>query len=408
MDPSLETALAALRQLRSDRQGGLITDRDYDRRIATLLQGQNAPALLALLQAEAGAPAAPGVPPAPGPPAAFEAPVVPGTAPALPAPPVPGPVMGPRSPAPPAVPTPDFLGTQKPAVPPAAPTPDFLGPKRPVAPPLPPVAVPPPAAVEDEGAAELSAPPAGSSALNYVLVGGGVLLLILLVAYLMSGPRASEHLTSGSRTAADNAAAAPEVGPQAPQPARPPVAAPETVRAFPQTATLAPAADSTALAPIASPSTPATADSAATPRAAASAPAATAEATEQAVRGALASYYADLQAAPFDAGAHFAPTVERFLLLRGTTPGAIADNLATSHFSEFQDYQASIAPGSLRVSAPAADGSRTATYTEVARSFRPALQQYQQTRTQVRVRFTPDYKIDYLRQEKVIENTLTP
>ncbi|OGX90418.1 hypothetical protein BEN49_22855 [Hymenobacter coccineus] len=232
-----------------------------------------------------------------------------------------------------------------------------------------------------------------------------MLLLVLLVAYLMSGPRASEHLTSGSRTAADSTAVTPEVGPQAPQLERPPVAAPETVRVFPQTAPLAPAVDSTALAPAA---TPAATPSAAAPADSAAAPEATAEASEQAVREALASYYTDLRAAPFDAGAHFAPTVERFLLLRGTTPAAIADNLATNHFPEFQDYRASIAPGSLRVSAPAADGSRTANYTEVARSFRPTLQQHQQTRTQVRVRFTPDYKIEYLRQEKVIENTLIP
>ncbi|AMJ67014.1 hypothetical protein [Hymenobacter sp. PAMC 26628] len=391
MDPSLETALAALRQVRNDRQNGLITDRDYDRRIATLLQGKNAPALLALLQAEAGTSVVPGPP----------------AAPAAPALPVPMPTVGPGRAAPPTVPTPDFLGNQKSTVPPATPVPDFMGSKRPVPPAAPPVAAPPPTAVEDEGAAELGAPPAGSSTLNYVLIGGGVLLLLLLVAYLMSGPRSSEHLTSGSRTAADSAAAAPEVGPQAPQLERPPVAAPETVRVFPQVAPIAPALDSTAATPAAVPRA-AAADSTATPSAADGAPAATAAATEQAVRGALASYYADLQAAPFDAGAHFAPTVERFLLLRGTTPTAIAENLATNHFPEFQDYQASIAPGSLRVSAPVADGTRTATYVEVARSFRPTLQQHQQTRTQVRVRFTPDYKIDYLRQEKIIENTLTP
>lgn len=369
MDPSLETALAALRQLRQDRQNGLITDRDYDRRIATLLQGQNAPALLALLQAE-GAPTPPAAAlPAPTPPAA-ELPRAPVRPPAAMSP-----VAAPASP-------PLGFGTG----------------------PVPPNAAVPPSAVEDEAAAELGALPASSSTLNYVLIGGGVLLLILLVAYLMNGPRSSEHLTSGSRTAADSAAAAPEVGPQAPQLERLPVAAPETVRVFPQTAPITPAPDSA----VAVPNAAAAADSVAAPRAAVSAPAATAKAIEQAVRRALASYYADLQAAPFDAGAHFAPTVERFLLLRGTTPAAIADNLATSHFPEFQDYQASIAPGSLRVSAPVADGSRTATYTEVARSFRPALQQHQQTRTQVRVRFTPDYKIDFLRQEKIIENTLTP
>ncbi|OGX90417.1 hypothetical protein [Hymenobacter coccineus] len=144
MDPSLETALAALRQLRSDRQNGLITDRDYDRRIATLLQGQNAPALLALLQAEAGAPTVPSSPPVPAAPS--------------PAPAVPAPAVGPSRAAPPAVPTPDFLGTRKSTAPPAVPAPDFTGSKRPAsaaAPPAPPVVAAPPSAVEDEATAEL-------------------------------------------------------------------------------------------------------------------------------------------------------------------------------------------------------------------------------------------------------------
>lgn len=375
VDPSLETALAALRQLRNDRQNGLITDRDYDRRIAALLQGQNAPALLAQLQAESGsaAPLAAPIPPD-APPVAAHAPAAPPAA--VPVEAAPEPV----APAP--APEPSLAAA-------------FGG--LPVSPP----AAPAPLAQEDEAAAELGAPPANSSTLNYVLMGSGLLLLALVVVYLLRGQGPSEHLTSASRTAADTTATAPEVGPQAPPLARPPVAAPETVRVFPKTMPgLAPAADSATGAPAA----PAADSTAAGP----AAPAETDAAAEQAVRGALASYYADLQAAPFDAGAHFAPTVERFLLLRGTTPAAIAGNLATSHFPEFQDYQAGIAPGSLRVSAPTADGSRLATYTEVARSFRPALQQHQQTRTQVRVRFTPDYKIDYLRQEKVLENTLTP
>lgn len=370
MDPSLETALAELRQLRHDRQNGLLTDRDYDRRVAVLLQGQNAPAVLALLQAEGGAPAPSGPPPA--------APVAPR-------------------------PTPEFL--------PSA-TPEFLPPPAPVSRPvvkpesvLPPP-VPPPSAVEDEAQAEL-APPAASSTLNYVLIGGGLVLLLLLVGYLLTGQRPSEHLTSTSRTAADTAAGAPEVGPQAPQMTRPPVAAPETVRVFPKTPPALPPADSTAPAN----ARPAPADTAVArpaPRVASAPTADAAAADEQPVRDALASYYADLQGAPFDANAHFASAVERFLTLRNTTPAAIADDLARSHFPEFQDYRASVAPGSLRVSAPADDGSRTATYIEVARSFRPALQQHQQTRTQVRVRFTPDYKIDYLRQEKLLENTMLP
>ena len=381
MDPSLETALAELRQLRRDRQNGLITDRDYDRRVAVLLQGQNASALLALLQAEGGAPATVS-PPA----------VVPGPAPVLWSPPAAPAEFLPVAPVSAPVPAPVV----------SAPVPVFKTP--PAAPPP----IPPASAVEDEAMAELG-PPASSPLLNYVLIGGGLLLLALLVAYLLKGQRPSEHLTSASRTAADTTALVPEVGPQAPRIELPPVAAPETVRTFPRTAPPTPAAVDSA-APVVVPAAP-PADTAVhnpVPHSASAPTSDAAAAAEQPVRDALASYYADLHAAPFDAGAHFAPSVERFLTLRNITPDAIANNLARNHFPEFQDYQASIAPGSLRVSSPVADGSRTATYIEVGRSFRTSLQQHQQTRTQVRVRLTSDFKIDYLRQEKLLENTMLP
>ncbi len=380
MDPSLETALAELRQLRHDRQNGLITDRDYDRRVAALLQGQNAPALLAQLQAEGALPA-------------------PLAAPAVVAAPAP-----PPAPAPPAVPPP-----VEPLAKAAAAAPEPLLPLVFGGLPVAPTAPTAPTAVEDEAQSELAAP-TSSPALNYVLIGGGLLLLALLVAYLLKGQRPSEHLTSASRTAADTTALAPEVGPQAPRIELPPAAAPETVRVFPRAAPGPPAAAADSAAPAPNPAAPA-ADSAVArpaPRSASAPTPDAAPAAEQPVRDALASYYADLHAAPFDAGAHFAPAVERFLALRTTSPAAIAENLARNHFPEFQDYQASIAPGSLRVSEPAADGTRTATYVEVGRSFRTSLQQHQQTRTQVRVRFTPDFKIDYLRQEKLLENTMLP
>jgi hypothetical protein len=55
------------------------------------------------------------------------------------------------------------------------------------------------------------------------------------VAYLLIGrpARPDEHLTSGTQTAADSTATAPETGPQAEQLNLPPVAAPETIRVAP-------------------------------------------------------------------------------------------------------------------------------------------------------------------------------
>jgi hypothetical protein len=123
------------------------------------------------------------------------------------------------------------------------------------------------------------------------------------------------------------------------------------------------------------------------------------------VREALAAYYADLNAPPLHASQHFAPQVERLYIQQNLTPAAIDAELARSFFPENQQAVARIAPGTLRVSAPAADGSRTATFTEDMRLYRVSKQQFQRLRTNVRVRFNADYQITYMRQEKLLANT---
>jgi|GEM_PF-2564267 len=123
------------------------------------------------------------------------------------------------------------------------------------------------------------------------------------------------------------------------------------------------------------------------------------------VREALAAYYADLHAPPLHASQHFAPQVERLYIQQNLTPAAIDAELARSFFPENQQAVARIAPGTLRVSAPAADGSRTATFTEDMRLYRVSKQQFQRLRTNVRVRFNADYQITYMRQEKLLANT---
>lgn len=125
---------------------------------------------------------------------------------------------------------------------------------------------------------------------------------------------------------------------------------------------------------------------------------------DTAVRTAMASYYADLYAPPLHASEHFAPQVERLYIKQNLTPAAIDTELSRSFFPDNQQAQARIEPGTLRVSDPAADGSRTATFTEQMRLYRPSLQKFQRLRTQVRVRFNADYQITYMRQEKLLAN----
>lgn len=240
------------------------------------------------------------------------------------------------------------------------------------------------------------------SPLSTILIIGGIVALLALVAYLMLGNRESEHLSSTSQDPSDTVSVAPEVGPQSEQIELAPAAAPETVRvapAIPPAAVpAAPAADTSATSPAAeqpqpaAPDTPAPADN---------------SAAEAKIRAALTSYYEDLKAPPFNAEQHFAPTVERFYTLQNTTPAAIGEELARSHFPEFTDAETQGVPGSLRISEPVNDGSRVVTYLEKSRAFRQSRQQHQQTTAQVRVRFDKNYKIVYLRQEKLLENTFS-
>ncbi|UOQ78415.1 hypothetical protein MUN84_07535 [Hymenobacter sp. 5516J-16] len=247
--------------------------------------------------------------------------------------------------------------------------------------------------VEDES---YVAPP--KSPLGTILIVGGILALLALVAYLMLGNQDSERLTSTTLTAADSLATRPEEGPQSEQIDLPPAAAPETVRVAPVAPPVTtPAPDSVAQ--------PATAPTEAT--APPAAPAVDEGAAQARIEGVLQNYYADLQAAPFSAAAYFAPRVERFYLQQNTTPAAISAELEKSHFPEFLEGQTTIEPGSLKVSPPVNDGSRVVTFIEKSSALRQSLQKRQQTTAQVRVRFDKNFKIVYLRQERLLENTFS-
>ncbi|WP_133271707.1 RodZ family helix-turn-helix domain-containing protein [Hymenobacter radiodurans] len=263
--------------------------------------------------------------------------------------------------------------------------------------------------------------------------------LLALIAYLVMDDRKSERLTSLLRSGADTTSVAPEVGPQVEQlelppvtdtdsdsdtarvtpalPATPPVATADSARSAPTPTTPAPVI--TAPSPSSSETPPATTPSPSTApedsQAAPSeqtpvntpAPSAKVGEVEAKVRSALSSYYDDLKAPPFNAAQHFAPVVERFYTLQNTTPAAISAELDRSHFPEFLEGETQGVPGSLTISEPVRDGSRVVTYVEKSRAFRKSRQQYQNTTAQVRIRFNRDFKITYLRQERLLENTFS-
>ena len=357
-------------------------------------------------------------------PASYTAPYTPPPPPA-PAAPTAAPDFFPPRPAPPPAPptpreTPQFYPPAPSTPPPAAAPPEFFPPKtqatvpaepiRSVVPPVPPTPVNPPRRAaepldDDEEVAEAPT----KSPLGLILAIGGGLLLLALIWYLVAGQsRSSEHLTSISQTAADTVAVAPETGPQAEQLDLPPAAAPETVRVAP---VIPPVAAPDSAAPSTATGSNPAENQAAPPASAAATPetttaASASEATDR-IRDVLAAYYADIQAAPFNAEQYFAPQVELFVILRNTTPAAINTWLEQNRFTELKDAQFQVEPGSLRVSPPTTDGSRVVTYIERGRGFRQSLQKNQYIRAQMRLRLNPDYKITYQKQERLLENTLS-
>jgi hypothetical protein len=120
----------------------------------------------------------------------------------------------------------------------------------------------------------------------------------------------------------------------------------------------------------------------------------------------LNAYYNDLQAAPFNADNYFAPQVERYYTLSNTTPAAINENINTYHFPEFQEGQTSIQEGSMEVVIIGSNNYEV-TYIENGSAFRKSKNQKQETKAGVRVKFNPDFKMTYLRQERLLENKLT-
>ena len=311
----------------------------------------------------------------------------------------------------PAPPTPTPVPTPAPTFYPEPPAPTFY-PSTPVAE----VASPPPA---PRAAPPRQAPPRASAPVAKPTSGGaGKWLLVVLLVLAVGGTLAyffiknshpDESLTSPSLPAAEPAPSAATT----PKPTKKTKKSPKKKRKSKKPApvavaseTAAPAEEGTAdTTPVADAIPPANAGPATTLRSPPAAPEPDDDAATVKIRTAMAAYYADLFTPPVHASQHFAPQVERLYIQQNLTPAAIDAELARSFFPENQQAIARIEPGTLRVSAPAADGSRTATFTETMRLYRVSLQKRQRLRTQVRVRFNTDYKIVYMRQEKLLANT---
>ena len=355
--------------------------------------------------------------------------------------------LAPRPPTPTATPVAHVAATPVPtveAIPTARPAPQFL-PERPAAAPEPPArplpapvpgpvapalprsqAAPPSLAAAEAGGAgtaQASALAPRRGALTAALAGLGGLALLGVMAYLYVDRAHPDERLSGPQPApietvepaeARTSPPAPETGPlPAPEPPRPVLAAPDSATQPSEAVQEPEAAQEPETAPTAPQTQPAPTetDEPAAPRSAANAPAPVPAAPEpgddeaaQKIRTVLADYYADLFAPPLAAEKYFAPQVERLYIQQNLTPAQINATITQTFFPDSKRAVYQVEPGTLRVSDPAQDGSRTATYSEACRLFRASKGRYQRLRTQVRVKFDADYRITFLRQEKMLEN----
>ena len=264
-----------------------------------------------------------------------------------------------------------------------------------------------------------AAPPRRNGLTTLLAALGGVGLLGMGFYLYVDQNHPDENLTGPQPAPTEEAAPA-----RIPEPEAAIIAAPETVRVAAPTVTTT---DSSALADAPTETAPAEA-SAATPDTEEvtdapdpeSSPAAATNTTipapvpaapepgdndaTQKIRTVLAGYYADLFAPPLNAENYFAPQVERLYIQQHLTPTQINATITQTFFPDNKKAVYQVEPGTLQVSTPAQDGSRTATYSEACRLFRVSKGRYQHLRTQVRAKFDADYRITFLRQEKMLEN----
>lgn len=122
------------------------------------------------------------------------------------------------------------------------------------------------------------------------------------------------------------------------------------------------------------------------------------------VREALADFYADMQEAPFDVAAHLAPQVKRFNTLANPSAEDIATYLQGAHFANYRDAVLQVAPRSLIVSNPTADGSRQLSYIEERRAYVVPTGRYQRSRTSIHAFMDANYHLTFYKADRLLEN----
>ena len=122
------------------------------------------------------------------------------------------------------------------------------------------------------------------------------------------------------------------------------------------------------------------------------------------IREALADFYADLQEAPFNVTAHLAPQVKRFNTLANPSADDIVAYLQEAHFANYRDAVLQVAPHSLTVSSPAADGSRQLSYIEERRAYVVPAGRYYRSRTSIHAFIDTDYHLTFYKADRLLEN----
>lgn len=117
---------------------------------------------------------------------------------------------------------------------------------------------------------------------------------------------------------------------------------------------------------------------------------------------ALQAYYTGLNRHSFDENRYFATHVERFIAMKSTTPGAIGDYIRNVFPTQFKDAQFELVDGSLVVED---ENSRIVTFVESSRFLRMQDHKRLQTRVRVRVRFTPEMKIELFHEYHILEQS---
>lgn len=114
----------------------------------------------------------------------------------------------------------------------------------------------------------------------------------------------------------------------------------------------------------------------------------------------LRDYYTGVNGGGFEAGSYFAPTVTRYIGMRGTTPGAIQTYMERTFPRQFREARFEMDPSTYREGPPG-----EASYVERATYFNVSKNKYEKVVSVVQVRFDEQGRITALWQDKLLERS---